>query len=322
MDKDGFRKMLEGRNVPPEKLADALSIADRFENFLENNNNGFTSKSAMLFARLLIEEGQNTEENFISLARYALFIKNDEIFVSILELLDGGEAQENLYNRVANRYGAEIQNIAFKDIGLAPYGVPTSEKPHFMHPVIDRLENSLGQQECIDLLSDSLRDLPDSIYTGLREKFQNSKDVDEYLQLRKTEFIDQLETCKREGRLFFAQEITDDVLEYIRNSPEMGAGVRTGNIVYETKIPFMTKQYLEEKDETLKKYYYCHCPWSREAIRTGEKVSPVFCYCSAGFHKKPWEVVFNRKIHVEVLESVLQGDQHCRFAIHLPEGVI
>jgi hypothetical protein len=50
-------------------------------------------------------------------------------------------------------------------------------------------------------------------------------------------------------------------------------------------------------------------------------VSAQFCRCSAGFHKKPWEVIFDQKLEAEVLESVLQGDMRCRFAIHLPVSV-
>jgi len=98
-----------------------------------------------------------------------------------------------------------------------------------------------------------------------------------------------LAACQREGRLFFAQEVTDDVLAFVRAEPEIGGGVRAGNIVYETKIPFLTKEYLAETDPTLKRSYYCHCPWAREAIRSGEEVAPIFCNCSAGFHKKPWK---------------------------------
>jgi len=130
-----------------------------------------------------------------------------------------------------------------------------------------------------------------------------------------------LEDCRREDRLFFAQEVTDEVLEFVRNEPEMGGGVRVGNIIYETKIPFLTKEYLAESDPRLKRYYYCHCPWAREAVKSGGKVIPMFCNCSAGFHKKPWEGALGEKIQVDVLESVLKGDARCRFAIHLPEEV-
>jgi multidrug efflux pump subunit AcrA (membrane-fusion protein) len=102
----------------------------------------------------------------------------------------------------------------------------------------------------------------------------------------------------------------------------MGGGEpgREGNTVYVSKIPYMARQFLAESDPTLKRYYACHCPWARAAIKSGEtRLNAVFCNCSGGFHKKPWEVIFGQPLEVEVLASVLAGDTRCRFAIHLPE---
>jgi hypothetical protein len=261
MDKQGFQTMLEGRKVPADKLAYALGLAERFEQYAAQHG-GFSTETAWAFSKILIVEGQNSAENFITLARYGLFIQNNPIFVAFLELLDGGEAQENLYHRVAERYGAAFRDEVFAGIGVAPYGLPTPEKPRFMQPVVERLEKALGPDACRALLADSLRDLPD--YAWERDIYQSCAGVDEYL----------------------------------------------------------TKAYLAESDPTLKRYYYCHCPWAREAVKSGENVAPIFCNCSAGFHKKPWEGALGQKIQVEVLESVLQGDDRCRFAIHLPERVI
>jgi hypothetical protein len=316
MDKQGFRALLEGRNVPAEKMDSALALAERFERFAAQAGD-LSTETAWAFSKILIDEGQNSEENFITLARYGLFIKNNVVFVAFLELLDGGEAQENLYKRVAEQYGEALRDQVFAGIGLAPYGLPSPEKPRYMQPVIERLKKALGAEACRALLADSLRDLPD--YASERDIYQSCASVDEYLVKKKQKFIEQLETCQREGRLFFAQEATDEVLAYIRSEAEMGGGVRVGNLVYETKIPFLTKQYLAESDPALKRYFYCHCPWAREAIKSGEKVAPIFCNCSAGFHKKPWEGALGQKVQVEVLESVLKGDNRCRFAIHLPE---
>ncbi len=129
--------------------------------------------------------------------------------------------------------------------------------------------------------------------------------------------------CQREGRLFFAQEITDEVVALVENDPEIESGRRVGDVVYVSKIPYMAKQFLAETDPTLKRYYACHCPWAREAIRNGDvPLVADLCYCSGGFHKKPWEVVFRRALQVEVLESVLRGDERCRFAIHLPPEAV
>ncbi|PKO05234.1 MAG: hypothetical protein CVU41_13235 [Chloroflexi bacterium HGW-Chloroflexi-3] len=318
MDTNSFLSMLAGRNVPPEKIPAALVLAERFENYILKSGKGFTTQAAWDFSRLLIDEGINTEENFLSLARYGLFIKSNPIFIAFLEVLDGGEAQENLYNRVAECHGTALRDEVFAGIGVSAFGIPTTDKPGYMHPVIERLEQAIGSEATRNLLADSLRDLPDAYYQQDRELFYSCQDVDEYLIKKKADFLQQLETCQREGRLFFAQKITDEVVDYVRNTAEMGAGVRVGNIIYETKIPFMTGEYLSETDEQLKHYYYCHCPWAREAVKSGGKVAPIFCNCSAGFHKKPWEVIFEQPIHVDVLESILKGDDRCRFAIHLP----
>ena len=316
MDQQGFRVMLEGRKVPAEKMEPALALAERFEQFSVQAG-GLSTATAWAFSNMLIAEGQNNQDNFLTLARFGLFIHNNPVFVAFLEVLDGGEAQENLYKRLAETYGETFRDTLFAGIGVAPYGLPTPEKPRYMQQIIGRLDKALGTEACRALLADSLRDLPD--YAWERDVYRSCASVDEYLIKKKERFIEQLEICLREGRLFFAQEVTDEVLEFIRNEPEMGGGVRIGNIVFETKIPFLTKEYLSESNPQLKRYYYCHCPWAREAVKSGEEVAPIFCNCSAGFHKKPWEGALGQKIHVEVLESVLKGDDRCRFAIHLPE---
>jgi hypothetical protein len=318
MDKKGFRTMLEGRNVPAEKMDSALAMAERFEHYCEESG-GFFTQTCRDFSKRLIEEGQNTRENFMTLARYGLFIRVDTVFVAFLEILDGGEAQENLYKRVSERFGDSVRDEVFASIGVAPYGLPTPEKPKYMHPVIERLRQAAGEEACRDLLSDSLRDLPDEYYVKERDLYLSSEDVDDYISHKKRRFVEQLEACQREERLFFAQEVTDEVLDFVRNEPEIGGGVREGHIVYETKIPFNTRDYLAETDPNMKRYHYCHCPWAREAVRTGEPVAPIFCNCSAGFHKKPWEAALGQKVKVDVLESILNGDMRCRFAIHLPE---
>ncbi len=319
MDTQGFQTMLEGRKVPVEKIAPALELAERFDQFAAHHG-GDTTETAWAFSKVLITEGQNNEENFKTLARYGLFLKNNVIYVAFLEVLDGSEAQENLYKRVGEQYGKALRDQVFTGIGMAPYGLPTPEKPRTIHPVIERLEEAIGPDACRALLAEGLRDLPD--YAWEREIYQSCASVDEYLVKKKQKFMEQMETCQREGRLFFAQEVTDEVLDFIRGEPEMGGGVRVGDIVHETKIPFLTRQYLAESDPRLKRYYYCHCPWAREAVKSGEKIAPIFCNCSAGFHKKPWEGALGQKIQVDVLESVLKGDDRCRFALHLPETAI
>jgi hypothetical protein len=322
MDQNGFRAILGARQMSEEKIAAAFAIVERFEAYANQPERGLSAETAWEFSKVLIAEGANTEDNYLALALYERLTKNNPVFVAFVELLDGGEAQENLHKKVANWFGEAIRDEVFAGVGLAPLGIPTPEKPRYMHPVIQRLEDRLGAEECKKLLSGSLRDLQDEYYLDERQKYETSQDIDAYLLRKKQDFVGQLEACQHEGRLFFAQEITDKVLDFVRNDPEIGGGVRAGGIIYETKIPYMTKEYLSESDDVLKRYYYCHCPWAREAIKSSEPTTVTFCNCSAGFHKKPWEVIFGRSLEADVLESVLQGDSRCRFAIHLPMEAI
>jgi hypothetical protein len=71
----------------------------------------------------------------------------------------------------------------------------------------------------------------------------------------------------------------------------------------------------------MKRYYTCHCPLVRESIITGyPKIPRNWCYCSGGYGKLRYDVIFEEPVEVELLESVLDGDLRCRFAIKIPEG--
>jgi len=317
MDEQGFRTNLVSRSVPEDRLAPALALAARFDTFISDKP--ATAETAWAFSKVLIEEGNNSFNNYITLIRYCRFLQNDDMYVALLELVDGGEVGARLYRKVGKQFGNKVRNEVFAGIGVTPYGTPTPEKPAYLQPVIERLEAKIGKEACADFLSPSLRRLPTRDFLGERQKYKRAANIDEYLRQRKENFVAELETCLRENRLFFAQEITEEVIAFVRNDPEIGGGRRKGNIIYETKIPYLTQKYLTETNPTLRRYYGCHCPWAREAIKNGDvRLAETFCYCSAGFHKKTFEVIFKQPLKVEVLESILKGDDRCRFAIHLP----
>lgn len=323
MDQEGFRAMLRTRKLSDEAIEASVALAERFEAFVAASGVGPSAGAAWAFSRALIEEGQNTEANYYALARYGLFTGNDELYVAILELLDGAEAQENLYRQVGEAFGQEVRDDVFRGIGLAPLGLPSPDKPRTLHPVLERLEERVGQEACQELLSGGLRDLPDRYFASERRRYKRSDDIDHYLRKKHRAFVRELKKCRREDRLFFAQEITDEVVAFVESDPEIESGRREGEVIYVSKIPYQAKQFLAETDPTLKRYYACHCPWAREAIKSGDSpLATDLCYCSGGFHKKPWEVIFRQTLQVEVLESVLRGDTRCRFAIFLPPEAV
>jgi hypothetical protein len=321
MDREGFRALLQTRKLTEEGIEASIALAERFETYLGESQALSPAEAVWAFSRVLIEEGQNTEANYVAVARYGIFTGSNEIYVAVLELLDGAEAQGNLYHLVGERFGTRVQDEVFSGIGLSPLGAPSPDKPHHMHPVLERLAGTVGEEARRELLSGCLRDLPDRYFLADRRKYRKAKDIDDYLKKKHQAFVRQLKKCQRESRLFFAQEVTDEVIAFVQNEPEIESGRRDGSVLYVSKIPYQTVQFLAETDPAMKRYYACHCPWAREAIRSGDvHLEEALCHCSGGFHKKSWEIIFERPLEVDVLESVLRGDTRCRFAMHLPIG--
>lgn len=323
MDRDGFRQFLQERQLDEAAITASLSIVERFEDFLRAENLSADANSARAFSAHMIDADLNTHENYVALARYGWFVENRAVYVAIFELLDGAEAMDNLHRKLGDAIGEQARDVVFAGIDLPPLGTPNTQKPPLMQAVMERMAETVDPAISRPLLTNSLRDLPDTWYSGLKEKFAACGSVDAYLEQKGDDYIAELTALKDEDKLYFTQEVTDDVIAFVDSHPEIRQGVRAGNVIYEVKIPYMTKEYLAVTDEQLKRYYYCHCPWARESLRNDAvQVPGTFCQCSAGFHKRPWEIIFDQPLKAEVVESVLMGDPWCKFAIHLPDHAV
>ena len=93
---------------------------------------------------------------------------------------------------------------------------------------------------------------------------------------------------------------------------------RDGRVIYATKKPSNPEAYANAATDTEKRRAYCFCPIIRDHLEDG--MSPTFCYCSAGFERKQWEAALAQPVRIDVVKSLLKGDDRCQFAIHLPEG--
>jgi hypothetical protein len=323
MDTQGFREFLAERKLSEDEIAASIALVQSFENYLESLGQLQASKDDVnSFSAQLIQTGEDTMANFYALARYGRFIGNNDIYVGVVDLLDGAEAMENLHQKAGDILGVDRRDAIFDGVPLPPLGTPNQEKVEIAQKVMTRLVEIADPQECDQILSNSLRDLEDAWFQDDKKLYDECRDIDEFLDKNAQNFIAMLGKIRDEDDLFFTQEITDEVLEYVRNEPLIARGVREGNTLYEVKIPHMTKDFLAETDPQSRRYYYCHCPWVKEALKHGKAdIPPTFCTCSAGFHKKRWEVILGQPLKAEIVESVLKGDDWCKIAIHLPEGV-
>ena len=327
MDQEGFRKYLTDRDqpIPEDEIVANTEMVERFEEFLkgfDKNLETATEEEIAKFAQVLIDEEANTYLNFAALSRYAFFIKNMEMFLPVLGIFDGSEVMNVLRERLGEHAGEQVRDDILPEKDLPPLGMPDTEKMKITREIVTRMQKILSPEECKKVLADVAHGLPRDFRKGEREKYLDAGSIDEYLKQKRASAIAELEKHRDEGTLFFNQYITTEVVDFVKSRPDVLSGERRGNTIYHTKIPYMVQEYLNEKDEKMRRYYACHCAWARESILDDElDVSSDFCHCSGGFTKQPWEAALDKPLEYEMVKSVLRGDDECSFIIHLPEDV-
>jgi effector-binding domain-containing protein len=110
----------------------------------------------------------------------------------------------------------------------------------------------------------------------------------------------------------------DAVIDFMLNDHPVYSKtiVREGNTLYVTKQPADKEGYASAQTSAEKRMAACFCALIRQRLDAG--VSPTFCNCSAGWFRQTWEGILGQPVQVEILETVLKGDEICRFAVHLP----
>jgi len=319
-----FLKYLSKNNLSQEQAVIYVSRLKEFNNFLKNKNidiDSFPSGEIIKYADNLTESNSDIVLDFLrALINYANFTKKYDYIVEIIDISESYNAMDSLYQRIAEQHGELIRDEIFKNIKIPPLGTHPEKKPEFTKVVLKRLEQKIGEEKTIELLKPCLHERPGDLKKD-REDFLRLKDIDEFLKLKKQELIERLQKHQREGTLEFAQYIDDEVVEFIKNTPSISPGIREGNKIIISKMPYQTKKHIQAKDKRMKGFFSCYCPWIRGAIKNGtdKELFSHFCHCSAGYTKKYWDAIFDQPANVEPIETPLTGGLLCRFVVQIPK---
>lgn len=320
----GFRKYLQKRKLKPKDIDFSISIVKQFEEHLKKNRSTLESASLETlkeYISLLMKEGKNSLERFVALARYCYYIKRTDLYVYFTSILGGANILPSVGERLATIAGKETRRKVFQGLEMPPLGTPPDGYPALTKTIMDRMEAELPPEKCREVMTWNYHEIPAEAFKEAKERFEKAASLDEYLKDEHRRLVEEQEDCMKAGRPWFEQEITPETLEFVKSNQEINTGIRRGDKIYKTKIPYAPNLFLKEKDPTMKRYYACHCQLVRAALRDGKpNIPPTFCYCSAGFEKVHFDVIFGEPVEVELLETLLKGDSRCRFAIKIPKG--
>ncbi len=107
----------------------------------------------------------------------------------------------------------------------------------------------------------------------------------------------------------------EDVLDAMNEDPGWyEKPVREGNTICSGKSLYDKEGYENAETDEERKRTYCHCGMIRDRL---EKVPSTYCYCGSGWYRQIWEGITGKPIKIELLKSLTNGDDECKFAIHL-----
>ena len=130
--------------------------------------------------------------------------------------------------------------------------------------------------------------------------------------------IEKLRACYAEtrDRTGDALAAVDAVIDFMGEDPGWGERPRReGNVIYSSKKPRDPQGYEQATDALEKRKAACFCPLVREHLEDGMPVT--FCNCGAGWYRQQWEGATGKPVTIEIVRSILKGDDRCEFAIRL-----
>jgi effector-binding domain-containing protein len=194
--------------------------------------------------------------------------------------------------------GVNVKQEVMQGSDKLTFGSTAERRFQWTKAAIERLESLSDEEERYDIVSSCAHVFPKSQIEKLRAVYKST-------MVQTRDVI----------------EAVDAVIAFMGDDPGWAERPRReGKVIYSSKKPRDPKAYEKAENESEKRKAYCYCPLIREHLDDGMPIT--FCYCGAGWYRQQWEGALQRAVRVEIVSSILKGDDRCEFAIHLPDDLL
>ena len=318
MKKELFTKRYQKLNIKEKIINESIKTILSFEDYTKKDIENTSIEDIKKYVENLITTKTNTYDNLIHIARYYYYINKSENYIHMTKYFNSLGVLENIVDRISIYDSKDTQDDVIKSMLLPPFGTDSLELPKYTKQFLDKLKEYLPPSKCNKILAGNNHNIPKESFDKEKEFYKNSLSLEVYLKERHERKVAELNHYYENNLIWFEQIISKEALDYVRGNQEILSGVLINEKLYTTKIPYEINNFLNEKDEKMKRYYACHCSFVRENILSEtEDIPKEWCYCSAGFAKHPYETILEQDLEVKLLKTPLDGDFICRFEIDL-----
>jgi hypothetical protein len=226
--------------------------------------------------------------------------------------LDFEKQWQDKLSQAVSRTKGDNRDLVMRELKNITQDSPVGEKIRFTCAALERLAEYTDEQTRREILAQCACQYPLEDLEDIKAAYQSRGDIDQAISMLQVKF---------ESFLSNTLELEEKYKGIILARGMGVAGIREGNKIISTKIPKsgFIREYFDEQDPEKKRHLYCHCPRVRDGIEDELLPPEDYCYCGAGFYQGIWQEILGKPVKVEVLESVIQGGEVCRIAVHLPE---
>ena len=188
---------------------------------------------------------------------------------------------------------------------------PRQEVFDWSQRAMEKLDELVDEDQKYEIMTTCSCQYPRADLQKFKDLYDETKDV-RLVHRKMQEYFEIILKDKMKVEERYIQEI-------IKRGMGM-AGKFDGKAIIATKIPksAFIRDWFEEKDPNKKRAIFCHCPRIRDVLDNPNNELPKeYCLCGAGFYKSIWEFILGKPVKVEVLETVMKGDEVCKIGIYL-----
>jgi len=320
-----FIESLKRRGLDEGSIRESVKTIQAMESWLEGKGFSLSEPSIEPVEAWIAERlgsGEPASDFLVPAIRYFAAAREEAIAIRLMAYLLPVGILPAMADRLARLEGQAIRDRVMAQVAIPAEGSPPESYPPATARFSESLEAELGAEKARQVLTWNVHSISAESFAEERRRFLELGSVDAWLADYHDRQVSVLKKHAEDGTMWFEQQITPAVVDFVEARPEILGGVRKGDTIYVTKIPYDPDRYLRTTDSLERRRLACHCPLAAASItESGAAVPSRWCACSAGFAKVRFDVVFGEETEAFVLDSVLAGSQSCRFAVKIPQSI-
>lgn len=322
MNIDLFKAFYEERQLSEASFQFDLDVMRSLETYIKDKHQltleELTINQLDGFIEQLVLQEKNQTKVFVAMMRYFKFTKQHDLYIRLTNYTGALDVIGSIYHKMEKVIGSKRAQMIIKEFPIPVLGTHIIKLNQFTEQLVESIRLNCTESEMKRILTDNHHLIPKEAFAQERLIYEASASLEDYLKDLHMRKIEELKAFFEKDQVWFEQIMTQDVIDFVRNNPEIMSGVLKDDALYITKIPYDTNAYIKAESDQMRSYHACHCPFAKASIlEKGIHIDANWCYCSAGFTKLPFEVALNQELPIECISTALKGDPLCRFKIDL-----